>query len=161
PPIVCSKEERLLLIASSCGKADVRPGQRLAPIDLYTGAIFKNLRTWLPKLGRTRILILSAKHGLVGKEWPKIAPYNARPLTPTKAKNLIENGINGPFDGWGKLTQDRCHGPSPRQLLRPYLGRQWHDIFIAGGGEYRQVFHAFISQLIEIGVVSPGASINE
>jgi hypothetical protein len=160
-PFVCSKEERLLLMSSSYGKADVRPGQRVAPIDFYTGAMFKILRTWLPKLERTRIIILSAKYGLVGKEWPKIAPYGARPLTPSKAKRLIENGINCSFDHWGRLPQDRCRGPSPRQLLKPYLSRQWHDIFIVAGGEYRQVFHAFISQLTEIGVVSPTASINE
>ena len=67
-PFVCSKEERLLLMSSSYGKADLRPGQRVAPIDFYTGAMFKILRTWLPKLERTRIIILSAKYGLVGKE---------------------------------------------------------------------------------------------
>src|SRR5262245_35375055 len=61
PPVVCSNEERLLLMASSYGKAD-RPEQRVAPIDLYTGVMFKSLRTWLPKLERTRIIILSAKH---------------------------------------------------------------------------------------------------
>src|SRR5262245_47339489 len=107
-PVVCSKEERLLLMASSYGKADVRPGQRVAPIDLYTGAMFKSLQTWLPKLERTRIIILSAKHGLVGKEWPKIAPYGSRPLTPRKAQRLIENGINCRLDDWGRLRTDKC-----------------------------------------------------
>jgi hypothetical protein len=160
-PVVCSKEEHLLLMSSSYGKADLRPGKRVAPMDFYTGAMFKILRTWLPKLERTRIIILSAKYGLVGREWPKIAPYGARPLTPRKAKRLIENGINSSFDGWGKLPQGRSRGLSPRQLVKPYSGRQWQDIFIAAGGEYRQVFHAFVTQLIEIGVVSPSASINE
>jgi hypothetical protein len=160
-PIICNREERLLLMAGSEGKADIRPKQRVAPIDLYTGVMFETLKKCLPDLDLTRILILSAKHGLIGKEWPKIAPYHSRSLTQRRAKHLIENGIDGSFDDWGRLQSGRCSGPSPRQLLRPYSGRSWRDIFIVGGAEYRQVFHAFVIQLIDSGYVSPNASINE
>ena len=31
----------------------------------------------------------------------------------------------------------------------PILGCVWRDIFIAGGGEYRQVFYALVTELIE------------
>ena len=160
-PTTCSKEERLLLMAGSDGKADMRPGQQVAPIDLYTGVMFETLKKGLPDLDQTRIIILSPKHGLLGKEWPKIARYYNRPLTRKKAERLIENGLDRPFDDWGRLRDGRCCGPSPRQLLKPYSGRVWRDIFIAGGGEYRQVFYAFVTQLIESGLVSPDASINE
>ena len=84
-PTTCSKEERLLLMAGSDGKADMRPGQQVAPIDLYTGVMFETLKKGLPDLDQTRIIILSPKHGLLGKEWPKIAPYYNRPLTRKKA----------------------------------------------------------------------------
>jgi hypothetical protein len=161
PPVNCSKEERLILMASSDGKADLGPEQRVAPINLYTGVMFVTLKERLVDLDQIRIIILSAKHGLVGKEWPKIAPYYARPLTQKKAERLIENGLDKPFDDWGRLRPGRCGGPSPRQLLKPYSGSRWHDIFITAGGEYRQVFHAFVTQLIEIGAVTPKASINE
>jgi hypothetical protein len=160
-PTDCIKEERLLLMAGSQAKVDIRPDQRVAPIDLYTGVMFESLRKWLPDLDVARILILSAKHGLIGKEWPKIAPYHCRHLTQRKAKHLIENGIDGCFDDWGRLRAGRCAGPSPRHMLKPYSGRRWHDVFIVGGAEYRQVFHAFVIQLIDIGGVSPDASINE
>ena len=83
------------------------------------------------------------------------------PPHPQKSERLIENGLDRPFDDWGRLRDGRCCGPSPRQLLKPYSGRVWRDIFIAGGGEYRQVFYAFVTQLIESGLVSPDASINE
>jgi hypothetical protein len=46
-------------------------------------------------------------------------------------------------------------------MLKPYSGRRWRDIVIVGGAEYRQVFHAFVVQLIDIGSVYPNASINE
>jgi hypothetical protein len=81
------------------------------------------------------------------------------PLTRRKAERLIENGLDGLFDDWGRLRDGRCCGPSPRQLLEPYSGRVWRDIFIAGG--YRQVFYALVTELIESGLVSPNASINE
>ena len=161
PPIICDKDERLLLMAGSYGKADVRPGQQVAPIDLYTGVMFETLKKGLPDLDQTRIIILSPKHGLVGKKWPKIAPYYNRPLTRSKAERLIENGLDGLFDDWGRLRDGRCCGPSPRQLLKPYSGCVWRDIFIAGGGEYRQVFYALVTELIESSFVSPNASINE
>ena len=161
PPIICDREERLLLMACSYGKADVRPGQQVAPIDLYTGLMFETLKKRLPDLDQTRIIILSSKHGFVGKEWPKITPYYNRPLTRRKAERLIANGLDGPFDDWGRLRDGRCCGPSPLQLLKPYSGRVWRDIFIAGGGEYRRVFYVFVTRLIESGLVSPDASINE
>ena len=86
PPIICDKDERLLLMAGSYGKADVRPGQQVAPIDLYTGVMFETLKKGLPDLDQTRIIILSPKHGLVGKEWLKIAPYYNRP-SPAEKRN--------------------------------------------------------------------------
>jgi hypothetical protein len=83
---ICDKEERLLLMACSYGKADVRPGQPVGPIDLYTGVMFETLKKGLPDLDQTRIIILSPKHGLVGKEWLKIAPYYNRP-SPAEKRN--------------------------------------------------------------------------
>jgi hypothetical protein len=160
-PTDCIKEERLLLMAGSQAKVDIRPDQRVAPIDLYTGVMFESLKKWLPDLDVARILILSAKHGLIGKEWPKIAPYSCRHLTQRKAKRLIANGIDGCFDDWGRLRAGRYAGPSPRQMLKPYSGCRWRDIFIVGSAEYRQVFHAFVVQLNDVGYVYPNASINE
>ena len=157
----CIKEERLVLMAASQAKSDIRPDQHVAPIDLYTGVMFKSLRKWLPDLDFARILILSAKHGLIGKEWPKIAPYHCRHLTQRKAKCLIESGIDACFDDWGRLPAGRFAGPSPRQMLKPYSGCRWRDIFIVGGDEYRQVFHALVVQLIDLGYVDPNVSINE
>src|SRR5262245_33198806 len=62
---------------------------------------------------------------------------------------------------WGRLPDGRSAGPSSRQLLKPYSGCRWRDIFIGASNESRQVFHAFVTQLIEIGCVSPDASIND
>ena len=160
-PTECIKEERLLLMAGSQTKIDIRPDQRVAPIHLYTGLMFESLRKLLSDLDVARILILSAKHGLISKEWPKIAPYHCRHLTQRKAKHLIEGGIDRCFDDWGRLPDGRSAGPSSRQLLKPYSGCRWRDIFIVASNESRQVFHAFVTQLIEIGCVSQDASINE
>ena len=118
-PTTCSKEERLLLMAGSDGKADMRPGQQVAPIDLYTGVMFETLKKGLPDLDQTRIIILSPKHGLVGKEWPKIAPYYNRPLTRKKAERLIESGLDRPFDDWGRLRDGRCCAPHRDSCSNP------------------------------------------
>ena len=160
-PTECIKEERLLLMAGSQTKIDIRPDQLVAPINLYTGLMFESLRKLHPDLNFARILILSAKHGLIGKEWPKIAPYHCRHLTQRKAKHLIESGIDECFDDWGRLPDGRSAGPSPRQMLKPYSGCKWRDVFIVASKECRQVFHAFVTQLFEIGCVGPNASINE
>jgi hypothetical protein len=73
----------------------------------------------------------------------------------------IANGIDGSFGDWGGLRAGRCSGPLSRQLLRPYSGRSWRDIFSVGGAEYRQVLHAVIIQFIAGGYVNPTVSIKE
>lgn len=159
-------DERLILMACGAEKAKLAKGEKVKPIDLYTGAMYQVLKKWMPKLDKGKVVILSAKHGIVPgtgdmAEFNKIESYDER-MTPKKAKHLVEAGIYGNWDDFGRIKK-AATGLNAHAYLRPD-GRNavpYKDVFIAGGGEYRKVFHAYITQMIEEGLISPDASINE
>lgn len=154
------KEERLLLLACSGDKRPTPDGEQLAPIDLYTGAMYQVLKKWMPGLDKAEIRILSAKHGLITDEWPKITGYDER-MSATKARHLIAGGIYDAFDGFGTFKRGHARGADPAGYLRPAPGHVYREVFIAAGAEYRNVFRAWIPQMIAAGMIAPDAAIIE
>lgn len=151
-------QERLLLLACSGDKRQtVEP---ISPIELYTGAMYTVLRKYMPSLDSAEIRILSAKHGLLTSEWPKIATYDER-MSAKKAQHLIEGGIFAFFDRFGTIKRGRALGASPACYLRPQPSYVYREVFIAAGAEYRQVFHAWIKQMIAAGMIAEDAQILE
>lgn len=140
--------ERLLLLACSGLKRDT--AEAIAPIELYTGVMYDVLRKWMPALDGAEIRILSAKHGLVTDQWPKIATYDER-MSKQKAQAHIDAGLMGSVDG----------GVAPFFYLRPARGHVYREIFLAAGAEYRGVFQAWILEMQARGMVAADAVIVE
>lgn len=140
--------ERLLLLACSGLKHDTL--EPIAPIELYQGVMYDVLRKWMPELDRCEIRILSAKHGLVTDQWPKIPTYNER-MSKQKAQAMIEAGLFEHHDG----------GVAPYFYLRPARGHVYREIFLAAGAEYRGVFKAWILEMQARGMVAADAVIVE
>ena len=158
-------DERLILMACGAEKAKIAAGEKVKPIELYTGAMYQVLNKWMPNLDKGKVVILSAKHGILPgtgdmAEFHKIETYDER-MTPKKAQHLVEAGIYGQWDDFGRFKRGTAKGASAEPLLRPDGRNKYQDVFIAGGGEYRKVFHAYVTQMIEEGIISPDASINE
>lgn len=134
-------QERLLLLACSGLKLDTT--EEVAPLELYTGVMYQVLRKWMPGLDRAQIAILSAKHGLVGGEWPRIAPYDER-MNAYKAAQLITRGIFKPMH---EPKRGHAGGLEPFPYLRPEAGFRFREIFVAAGGHYRDVYRVWIEQM--------------
>ena len=157
-PTDVAPDERLILMACGSEKTPTPNGETLSPIKLYTGAMYQVLKKWMPGLDKAKIRILSAKHGIMTDEFPKITGYDER-MTPKKAQHLVEAGIYGQWDDFGRAKKQFQKGSTPYLTLKE--GKPYKDVFIAGGAEYRKVFHAYVTQMIEAGVIAPDASINE
>lgn len=156
-PLPC---ERLLLLACSGDKRATAEGEQLSPIDLYTGAMYTVLRKWMPALDRCEIRILSAKHGLVTDQWPKLSTYDER-MSRQKAEHLIAGGIFGQFDGFGSFKRGTARGSAPADYLRPAHGFRYREIFVAAGAEYRQVFQAWILEMKDRGMLADDCVVTE
>lgn len=114
--------ERLLLMPCSGMKLDFA-----APAStLYTGVMWQSLRAnWQ---GRTRLTILSAKHGIVLPH-ELIEPYEQR-LDQASVEDLLAN-LN----------------PHVERTLKAIEGAHIVRVLVAGGKLYRQVLLAIVAQL--------------
>lgn len=124
--------DRLVLVACGDKKQDKAAPAR----ELYTGALGSVLNKWLPKGPEAPdVAIISAKHGLVHGD-QVIEPYNQR-MTPERAKELAAK----PAD------------------VKPFDGKRYREVFVAGGKEYRQVAEEYVRQLKDAGIVAPDAEV--
>ncbi|HEX7906777.1 MAG TPA: methyltransferase domain-containing protein [Paraburkholderia sp.] len=125
--------ERLLLVA--CGDKK-KEGAHPAG-EIYTGALGAVLTKWIPKgAQRPDLHIISAKHGLVHGD-TVIDSYNQR-MTPERARELAGQGVD----------------------LSQFKGKQYRDVFIAGGADYREVADSYLKQLKDAGVIAQDATVN-
>lgn len=124
--------ERLLLVA--CGGKKQSGAHKAS--ELYTGALGAVLKKWIPAgAARPDVHIISAKHGLVHGD-TVIESYDQR-MTPARAKELAAQGLD----------------------LEAFNGKQFRDVYIAGGADYREVAEAYVKQLRDAGVIAPDATV--
>ncbi len=118
--------KRLLILACSSSKLD-QPAPALL---LYQGPLFLVTRKWFAAAGPLKVLILSAKHGLIDAQ-QKLAPYDqrmdhrrARELAPQVLAMLGDVGKqHGPFDEcYVELGRDYQAALPPREELARILG---------------------------------------
>lgn len=124
------KPRALLLIACSAPKLD---GTHRA-VDLYRGVMFSMLRKWMPATPPD-ICILSAKHGLLHAD-AMTASYE-QPMTTDRARELVAQVV--PLEG--------------------FAGKQYGEVFIAGGALYRAIGRAYVDQLRAAGHIALDAPV--
>jgi hypothetical protein len=123
----------LLLIACSGAKLE---GRHKA-VDLYKGVMFDVLRKWMPTEGvRPDVWILSAEHGLVHGD-TMLDSYE-RPMDKARQRQLIDKGLD----------------------VDAFKGKDFNQVFIAGGELYRDLAQTYIQRLRQAGFIGQNAAVN-
>src|SRR5262245_14300617 len=135
----------LVLMPCGCDKLAAVPPGGVRLYQLYVGPMWQTLRVRRGRVGWFQIAVLSGWYGFVSAGMYGAEPYEAR-LSKQKADRLIERGVLGRNDGYGRFAKGAT-GCQPlveaSDGLRPAQG-PYRAVIGAGAGDYGRVFRAFI-----------------
>jgi hypothetical protein len=106
--------------------------------------MWQTLNTHIGNIPRANVMVISGKLGFVPAS-TRAGPYEQR-MTADKADTMIRDGV-GVRQGQASPYEHTKDGG-------PYKG-----VIIAGAGEYRRVFNAYVTQLKELGVIANDAQV--
>ena len=140
------------MVLMPCAAAKIATDRPVPLFELYNGPLWQDLRANGADL-TSNVFVLSGKYGFCSS-WVHGRPYEEK-ISRQKVDEIIARGIHA-------LTPPSKPGTMPGMSIFATVqrwGKPYTQVIVSGSGDYRRGFDAIIDQLLEAGVIQPGAPI--
>ena len=144
----------------ACSATKSQAGGKMPLFDIYTGPLWQSLKTHIGAIPTSNVFVLSGKFGFQSATLFEAETYEGR-LGPVQAETLIHQGVNTPTDYTNASKRRPPMGPSPLNWLGWGASRKYRAVIICASTQYREVFEAWLPQLIASDAIAADAAIHQ